>query len=46
MELCMTKSKLYKNVTFEEGREFAKQITDDHSDVDGVVITDLVAVGF
>jgi LacI family transcriptional regulator len=26
--------------------EFAKQITDDHSDVDGVfVITDLVAVG-
>ena len=35
-----------KNVTFEEGREFAKQITDDHSDVDGVfVITDLVAVG-
>ena len=35
-----------KNVTFEEGLEFAKQITDDHDDVDGIfVITDLVAVG-
>lgn len=35
-----------KNVTFEEGVEFAKQIVEDHSDVDGIfVITDLVAVG-
>ncbi|HWS60072.1 MAG TPA: LacI family DNA-binding transcriptional regulator [Flavobacterium sp.] len=35
-----------KNVTFEEGIEFAKQIIEDHPDVDGVfVITDLVAVG-
>lgn len=35
-----------KNVTFEEGREFAKQILKDHPDVDGIfVITDLVAVG-
>jgi LacI family transcriptional regulator len=35
-----------KNVTFEEGIEFAKQIVEDHPDVDGVfVITDLVAVG-
>jgi LacI family transcriptional regulator len=35
-----------KNVTFEEGIEFAKQIVEDHPDVDGIfVITDLVAVG-
>jgi LacI family transcriptional regulator len=35
-----------KNVTFEEGLEFGKQITNDHADVDGIfVITDLVAVG-
>jgi LacI family transcriptional regulator len=35
-----------KNVTFEEGLEFAKQIIEEHPDVDGIfVITDLVAVG-
>ncbi len=35
-----------KNVTFEEGKEFAKQIINDHPDVDGIfAITDLVAVG-
>jgi LacI family transcriptional regulator len=35
-----------KNVTFEEGKEFAEQIIKDHPDVDGIfVITDLVAVG-
>ena len=35
-----------KNVTFEEGLEFAKQIVEDHPDIDGIfVITDLVAVG-
>lgn len=35
-----------KNVTFEEGLEFAKQIVEEHPDVDGIfVITDLVAVG-
>jgi LacI family transcriptional regulator len=35
-----------KNVTFEEGKEFAEQIITDHPDVDGIfVITDLVAVG-
>jgi len=35
-----------KNVTFEEGKEFAKQIIHDHPDVDGIfIITDLVAVG-
>jgi LacI family transcriptional regulator len=35
-----------KNVTFEEGVEFAKQILEEHPDVDGIfVITDLVAVG-
>jgi LacI family transcriptional regulator len=35
-----------KNVTFEEGLEFAKQIAIEHPDVDGIfVITDLVAVG-
>ena len=35
-----------KNVTFQEGVEFAKQIIEDHPDVDGIfVITDLVAVG-
>nr|WP_294776760.1 substrate-binding domain-containing protein [uncultured Flavobacterium sp.] len=35
-----------KNVTFEEGLEFAKQIAKEHPDVDGIfVITDLVAVG-
>lgn len=35
-----------KNVTFEEGMDFAKQIHENHPDVDGIfVITDLVAVG-
>lgn len=35
-----------KNVTYEEGIEFAKQIVNDHPDVDGIfAITDLVAVG-
>lgn len=35
-----------KNVTFEEGMDFAKQIHEQHPDVDGIfVITDLVAVG-
>ncbi|MDD5149329.1 MAG: LacI family DNA-binding transcriptional regulator [Flavobacterium sp.] len=35
-----------KKVTFEEGIEFAKQIVEDHPDVDGIfAITDLVAVG-
>jgi LacI family transcriptional regulator len=35
-----------KNVTFEEGKDFANQILKDHPDVDGIfVITDLVAVG-
>ena len=35
-----------KNVTFEEGVEFAKQILENHPDVDGIfVITDLVALG-
>jgi LacI family transcriptional regulator len=35
-----------KNVTFEEGKEFAEQIINHHPDVDGIfVITDLVAVG-
>ncbi len=35
-----------KNVTFEEGMQFAKQIIEEHPDVDGIfVITDLVAVG-
>lgn len=35
-----------KNVTFDEGSEFAKQIIKEHPDVDGIfVITDLVAVG-
>lgn len=34
------------NVTFEEGINFAKQMTNEHSDIDGLfVITDLVAVG-
>jgi LacI family transcriptional regulator len=35
-----------KNVTFEEGKQFAKQIQEEHPDVDGVfVVTDLVAIG-
>jgi len=35
-----------KNVTFEEGKDFASQILKEHPDVDGIfVITDLVAVG-
>jgi LacI family transcriptional regulator len=35
-----------KNVTFEEGKQFAEQLFNDHPDVDGIfVITDLVAVG-
>lgn len=34
------------NVTFEEGIDFAEQITKNHPDVDGIfAITDLVAVG-
>lgn len=35
-----------KNVTFEEGRAFAKQLHEEHPDVDGIfAVTDLVAVG-
>lgn len=35
-----------KNVTFDEGKEFAKRIANEQPDVDGIfVITDLVAVG-
>lgn len=35
-----------QNVTYEEGVKFAKQIVNDHPDVDGIfAITDLVAVG-
>ena len=35
-----------ETVTYEEGYDFAKQIIDDHPDVDGIFsITDLVAVG-
>lgn len=35
-----------KNVTFDEGKEFAEQIIKEHPDVDGIfIITDLVAVG-
>jgi LacI family transcriptional regulator len=35
-----------EKVSFEEGKEFAKQLLDDHPDVDGLfAITDLVAVG-
>ncbi|CAM3493410.1 LacI family transcriptional regulator [Flavobacterium longum] len=35
-----------KNVTFEEGLAFARQIVNEHPDVDGIfIITDLVAVG-
>jgi LacI family transcriptional regulator len=35
-----------KNVTFDEGFEFAKKIVEDHSDIDGIfAITDLVAIG-
>ena len=35
-----------ESVTFEEGFEFAKQIVNDHPDIDGIfAITDLVAVG-
>jgi LacI family transcriptional regulator len=35
-----------QNVTFDEGFEFAKQIVNDHPDVDGIfAITDLVAIG-
>jgi LacI family transcriptional regulator len=35
-----------ENVTFQEGIDFAKQIIEEHPDVDGVfAITDLVAVG-
>lgn len=35
-----------KNITFEQGVEFAKQIVEENPDVDGIfVITDLVAVG-
>lgn len=34
------------HVTFDEGRDFAKQIIDEHPEVDGIfAITDLVAVG-
>jgi len=35
-----------KNVTFEEGSFFAKQMLEEHPDIDGVyAVTDLVAVG-
>ncbi len=35
-----------EKVSFEEGYEFAKQIVEDHPDVDGIfAVTDLVAVG-
>ncbi|EIA09392.1 LacI family DNA-binding transcriptional regulator [Flavobacterium frigoris] len=35
-----------ENVTFQEGIDFAKQILEEHPDVDGIfAITDLVAVG-
>lgn len=35
-----------KQVTFDEGKEFAQQILADHPDVDGIfAVTDLVAVG-
>jgi LacI family transcriptional regulator len=35
-----------QNVTFEEGKEFAEAIINDHPDIDGIfAITDLVAVG-
>lgn len=35
-----------ENVTFQEGIDFAKQIIEEHPDVDGIfAITDLVAVG-
>ena len=35
-----------EKVSFEEGKEFAKQLLEDHPDVDGLfAITDLVAVG-
>ena len=35
-----------ENVTFDEGNHFAKQIIEEHPDVDGIfAITDLVAVG-
>ena len=35
-----------QNVSYEEGFEFAKQIVNDHPDVDGIfAVTDLVAVG-
>ncbi|MBF2708845.1 LacI family DNA-binding transcriptional regulator [Flavobacterium soyangense] len=35
-----------QSVTFDEGLEFAKQIVNDHPDVDGIfAVTDLVAVG-
>jgi len=35
-----------KNVTFDEGFQFAKKIVEDHSDIDGIfAITDLVAIG-
>lgn len=35
-----------ENVTFDEGFDFAKQIVNDHPDIDGIfAITDLVAVG-
>jgi LacI family transcriptional regulator len=35
-----------ENVTFQEGIDFAKQILEEHQDVDGIfAITDLVAVG-
>ncbi len=35
-----------EKVSFEEGYEFAKQIVEDHPDIDGIfAVTDLVAVG-
>jgi LacI family transcriptional regulator len=35
-----------ENVTYEEGKQFAKQLHDENPDVDGIfVVTDLVAIG-
>lgn len=47
-QIPFDKSLVYtcSNVTFEEGKDFAKNIFNDHPDVDGIFcITDLVAVG-
>lgn len=35
-----------ENVTFDEGKHFAKQLLEEHPDVDGIfIVTDLVAIG-